>query len=103
MKDNMIDILMKEPQIKNLGLKRESIIDILSSYNNIVMKNLLDNGNIELGNGMVLEVVQLLDRVHVLRGVPYKNSRKYKLKLTMGDNIYKMIEEYYDKLQEDIL
>ncbi len=104
MKDNnVIDQLMSSPRIKNLGLKRESVLDILKTYNDIAFNTLLENGHIELGNGMIIEVVQLLDRVHVLRGTPYKSSRKYKLKLTMEDVVYKKIEEYYNRLQEEIL
>ena len=102
MYNNVIDKLMNSPRIKNLGLKKESVIDILRDYNEIALNNLLENGHIELGNGMIIEVVQLIDRIHVLRGTPYKSSRKYKLKLTMEDNIYQKIEEYYTKLQEDI-
>lgn len=104
MKDNnsVIDKLMISPRIKNLGLKRETVIDILKEYNDVAFNTLLENGHIELGNGMIIEVVQLIDRVHVLRGTPYKSNRRYKLKLTMEDVVYKKIEEYYNKLQEEI-
>lgn len=101
--NTVIDSLMNHPRIKSLGLRRETILDILKLYNDTAFKHLLDNGHIELGNGMIIEVVQLLDRVHVLRGTVYKSSRKYKLKLTMEDSVYKKIEEYYNQLQEDIL
>lgn len=104
MKDNdLIEKLMCNPRIKNLGLKKESVVDILKAYNRIAIDTLLENGNVELGNGMSIEIVKLIDRVHVLRGTPYKSSRKYKLKLTMDNTIYKQIEEYYDRLLEDIL
>jgi hypothetical protein len=104
MKDNnVIDKLMNSPRIKNLGLKKETVVDILKTYNEVAFNTLLENGHIELGNGMIIEVVKLIDRVHVLRGTPYKSSRRYKLKLTMEDIVYKRIEEYYNKLQEEIL
>lgn len=104
MKENeILDKLMQSPRVKSLGLKRESVLDILDAHEDIIFTTLLDNGRIELGNGIVIEVVQLLDRVHVLRGISYKSSRKYKLKLTMDNTVYDKIEEYYDKLQEDIL
>lgn len=100
--NNILDKLMETPRIKNLGLKKGSILNILEAYNNIAFDYMLENGYVELGNGMTLEIVQLSDRVHVLRGIPYKNSRKYKLKLTMEDTVYRKIEEYYSKLQEEI-
>ena len=104
MKSNdVLDKLMQSPRIKSLGLKRESVIDILKTYEDIAFTTLLENGRFELGNGMNLEVVQLLDRVHVLRGIPYKSSRKYKLKLTMEDTLYKKIEDYYEELKEEIM
>lgn len=101
--DLVIEKLMTNSRIKNLGLKKESIIDILKAYNEIAFNILLEKGQIELGNGITIEVVQLIDRVHVLRGVSYKSSRKYKLKLTMEDAVYEKIEEYYNRLQEEIL
>lgn len=104
MKSNtdILDKLMNSPRVKNLGLKKDSIIDILKNYNDIAFDSLLENGYINLGNGMILEVVQLTDRVHVLRGVSYCSTRKYKLKLTLEDEPYNKIEEYYNKLQEAI-
>lgn len=101
--NDVLDKLMKNSRIKSLGLKRESILDILRVYEELAFQSLLENGRYEVGNGMNLEVVQLLDRVHVLRGIPYKSSRKYKLKLTMEEDIYKRIESYYDTLKEDIM
>lgn len=101
--DKLLDSLMDSPRIKSLGLKKESVLDILKTYNQIVLSTLLDTGHVELSNGMIIEVVKLLDRVHVLRGISYKSSRKYKLKLTMEEYLYRKIEEYYDKLGEDIL
>ena len=104
MKDNgVLSKLMESPRVKSLGLTQESVSDILQSYDDIVFNTLLQNGYIELGNGLIIEIVYILDRIHVLRGIPYKSSRKYKLKLTMEDQVYKKIEEYYDKLQEEIL
>lgn len=104
MKDNkVLEALMNSPRVKSMGLKQESVSDILKIYNNIVIDALLENGHIELSNGMIIEIVKLLDRVHVLRGVSYKSSRRYKLKLTMEDFLYRKIEEYYDQLGEDIL
>lgn len=101
--DKILESLMNSPRIKSLGLKRESVVDILNTYNSIVLDTLLDTGHVELSNGMIIEVVKLLDRVHVLRGISYKSSRKYKLKLTMEDILYRKIEEYYDRLGEDIV
>lgn len=104
MQDNrLLDELMKKPEIKNLGLRKEIIVNILKGYNDIAFDFLLENGYVSLGNGMNFEVVQLTDRVHVLRGVPYSSTRKYKLKVTLDDTPYNKIEEYYKKLQEDIL
>lgn len=104
MKDNkVLETLMNSPRVKSMGLKQESVSDILKIYDNIVIDALLENGHIELSNGMIIEIVKLLDRVHVLRGVSYKSSRRYKLKLTMEDFLYRKIEEYYDRLGEDIL
>lgn len=103
MKSNsLVDKLVNDSSIRRLGLKKESVLDIINSYNDIILDTLLENGSVSLDNGIIIEIVQLLDRVHVLRGVSYKSSRKYKLKLTMEDKIYSKIEEYYDKLQEDI-
>ena len=101
--DKTLESLMNSPRIKSLGLKKESVIDIVNTYHSIVLETLLDTGHVELSNGMIIEVVKLIDRVHVLRGVSYKSSRKYKLKLTMEDILYKKIEEYYDRLGEDIV
>lgn len=104
MKDNkVLDKLMSNNRIKSLGLKKESIIDILKAYESIAVDHLLENGFIDLGNGITIEVVPLIDRVHVLRGIAYKSSRKYKLKISMEDSIYERVESYYDKLREDIL
>lgn len=104
MKNNkIVDDMMSSTKIKNLGLKRESLEEILDIYSQCLVNNLLENGYIQLDNGFNIEVVLLLDRVHVLRGIQYKSNRKYKLKLTMEENIYKQIESYYDKLKEDIL
>lgn len=100
---SLVDELMNTKKVKSLGLKRESVVEILESYSDIALDKLLENGHVELGNGLIIEVVQLLERVHVLRGVTYKSSRKYKLKLTMEDKIYNRIEEYYNKLKEDIM
>lgn len=97
-----LDKLMELSRIRNLGIKKEAVHTILQLYEDIVFRTLLENGHIELENGIIVDVVQLLDRVHVLRGVSYKSSRKYKLKLTMEDKIYKRIEEYYDTLKESI-
>jgi len=104
MKDNqLVDKLMQSPKVRRLGLKKDSVLDILKTYNDIAFDALLEQGHLEVGNGMILEIVQLLDRVHVLRGVPYKSSRKYKIKLTMEQSVYEAIENYYDTLQEEIL
>lgn len=103
MKDNgIIEKLMNSPRIKSLGLKREAVEDIIKSYDNIMIDTLLENGHVELDSGLIIEIVRLLSRVHVLRGISYESNRKYKLKLTMEDSIYKKIEEYYDRLQEEI-
>lgn len=101
--DNLVKELMTNPKIKNLGLREEIVASIIDSYSDIMLKSLLDNGHIELNNGMNIEVVRLIDRVHVLRGISYHSNRKYKLKLTMEDELYETIERYYDKLQEDIM
>lgn len=100
--DGIINQVMNTPSVKNLGLKKDPIEDIINSYLDIVFEILLENGHIELGSGIMIEVVKLLDRVHVLRGISYKSSRKYKLKLTVSDDIYKKIESYYNQLEEDI-
>lgn len=94
--------LFSSPKIKSLGVKKEVVFHILKEYNDIAMRHLLENGHIELENGMIIEIVQLLDRVHVLRGTTYKNNRKYKLKLTMEESLYNKIEDYYEQLKEDI-
>ena len=101
--ERVIEKLMNTPNIRNLGIKREVIECIINNYNELVLDELLSRGHIELNNGMNIEVVRLIDRVHVLRGVSYKSNRKYKLKLTMEDILYKKIEDYYNKLQEEIL
>lgn len=100
--NQVIEDLMKHPTIRSLGLTRESIISILRTYNDIALAHLLDHGQINLGNGIDIDVVPLVDRVHVIRGIAYKNHRKYKLKITMDDDIYKTVEEYYNKLREEI-
>lgn len=101
--DILINKLMNTPHLRNLGLKKEIVESIVDDYNEILLDELLEKGHIELKNGMNIEIVRLIDRVHVLRGITYKSNRKYKLKLTMEDILYKKIEEYYDKLQEDIM
>lgn len=98
----ILDTLMNDPKIRNLGLKEEIVSSIIESYSNIAIEELLNNGYLSLNNGMYFEVVKLTDRVHVLRGVPYQSTRKYKLKLSMDESLYSKIEKYYDKLQEDI-
>lgn len=103
MPEDVLNKLMKHPKVRNLGLKPEAVKAILKAYNDVATTALLENGHIELGNGIIIDVVQLINRVHVLRGTTYQSSRKYKLKLTMEDRMYKKIEEYYDRLQEDIL
>lgn len=103
MKSNeRISKMMEHPSIRNLGLKDEIISLIVSIYDSVVLDDLLENGHIELDNGMNIEIVKLLDRVHVLRGISYQSNRKYKLKLTMEDALYKRIEEYYDSLLKEI-
>lgn len=99
----ILDSLMESPRIRNLGLKEETISDILKVYNNIIIDILLENGTIDLNNGIVLDVVHLLDRVHTLRGINYPNTRKFKLRVTLTDELYKKIEDYYNKLKEDIM
>lgn len=104
MKENkLIDKLMKSARIKGLGLKREAVESILKEYEEIAFKSLLENGYVDIGNGMTIEIIRISDRVHVLRGVTYKSTRKYKLKLTMMENIYNRIESYYDELEKEIL
>lgn len=100
--EQLLNRLMETPRIRNLGLKKEIVSSILDSYDDIVLSILLENGHIELDSGMNMEVVKLTDRVHVLRGVSYKSNRKYKLKLTMENRVYDKIEEYYEKLNEEI-
>lgn len=100
---DVLSKLMKSHRVRSLGLKEESLTSIIDSYESALLETLLDNGHIDLGNDIILEVVPLIDRVHVLRGVAYKSNRKYKLKITMGDELYERIENYYDKLKEDIL
>lgn len=99
---NLLDDLMNSPKIRSIGLKKETVSGILKEYDSIILSHLLDNGYIDLGNGLMIEIVRLTDRVHVLRGVPYKSSRRYKLKLNMDESIYTKIKDYYDKLEEDI-
>ena len=94
--------LMETPTIRNLGIKEEIVDSIINSYNDILLKVLLDSGFVNLDNGMHIEIVKLTERVHVLRGVTYQSNRKYKLKLTMEEELYKKIEDYYDRLQEEI-
>lgn len=100
--EQLLNRLMETPRIRNLGLKKEIVSSIIDSYDDIVLSILLENGHIELDSGMNMEVVKLTDRVHVLRGVSYKSNRKYKLKLTMENRVYDKIEEYYEKLNEEI-
>lgn len=100
--DKILEKLMSDPKIRNLGLKEEVISSIINSYNDRVLDSLLENGHIEINNGMNIEVVRLISRVHVLRGVEYHSNRKYKLKLTMEENLYEKIEKYYDDLEKEI-
>lgn len=100
---SVLDKVMANPKIKNLGLKKEVISSILNIYNEITFHSLLENGHIDLDNGMSIDIVKISDRIHVLRGITYKSHRKYKLKLSMEEYVYKRIEDYYDKLQEEIL
>lgn len=100
--DRIINTLMADSKIKNLGLKEELVSSIIRSYEDLVVDELLDKGYIYLNNGMNIEIVQLTDRIHVLRGIPYQSSRKYKLKLTMDGKLYDRIEEYYERLKEEI-
>lgn len=101
MKENvLLNTLLEDSQIKNSGLKKEFIASILKKYNDIMIDHLLQYGSVEVGNGFYLEVIPLTDRVHVLRNTVYKNNRKYKLKLTMDDEVYTKISEYYDELKE---
>ena len=93
--------LMKTHNIQRLGLKEESVSDILETYESILLDHLLENGILDIG--VVVEVVPLVERIHVLKGVAYNANRKYKLKLTMDDTTYKKVEAYYNKLKEDIL
>ena len=100
--EELVDRLVNSPSIRNSGLKREFIEKILDSYRDHLVDIMLENGYINLGNGFIIEIVKLTERVHVLRGVSYKSSRKYKLKLSMEESIYKKIESYYEGLCEDI-
>lgn len=101
--DPVLDSLMKNPRVRNLGLKEELVSSIIESYSELALENLLNNGYITLSNGMTIEIVQLTDRVHVLRGVSYSSNRKYKLKLTMDESLYNKISDYYEKLKEEII
>lgn len=100
--EKVLDSLMNDPSIRRARTDKDSIIKIIDIYNEMLLESLLENGRIELGNGLIIEVVKLLDRVHVLRGTTYKSNRKYKLKLTMEDRVYEKIESYYNKLLEEI-
>lgn len=100
---SLVDKLMNSNRIRNLGLKEGTVIEILESYDSIILDTLLENGVVNLGNGITIDVVHLLDRVHTLRGIPYPNTRKFKLKVTLDDNLYNRIADYYNKLKEDIL
>lgn len=100
--DQVLNKLMKTSTVRNLGLKEERVKEILDTYHKVLLDELLDNGHVELSNGMNLEIVRLTERVHVLRGIAYSNQRKYKLKLTMMDELYEQVEKYYDDLQEII-
>lgn len=97
-----IERFIESPKIKNLGITRETALDILKEYNDVAIGVLLENGYIDLGNGLHLEIVKISDRVHVLRGTVYKSTRQYKLKATMGEDIYKRVDEYYNSLLEEI-
>ena len=100
--EKIIERLLEDKGIKGSSIKKEVVRYIIDKYNEATINELLSKGHIELSNGMNIEIVRLIDRVHVLRGVSYKSNRKYKLKLTMEDNLYNAIESYYDKLQEEI-
>lgn len=100
--DKVITELMSSPIIKSLGIRQDVVENILDTYHDIVLKQLVAAGHIELSNGMNLEVVKLTNRVHVLRGVSYQNTRKYKLKLTMDEDLYAKVEKYYETLLRDI-
>ena len=100
---SVLEKMMNSPKIKSLGLREESVLSIIEAYESAALETILENGHSDLGNGAILEVVPLIDRVHVLRGVAYRANRKYKLKITLGDDLYEKIEKYYDQLREDIL
>lgn len=104
MKSNVaLERFMNSPKIKNLGITKETAVEILKEYNDVALNVLLEQGYIELGNGLQIEIIKILDRVHVLRGIAYKSTRQYKLKISMDENIYKKVDDYYTSLMEDIL
>ena len=101
--NKLIEKLHKSFTLKNLSLKSSTIDTVIKEYNKAFMNILLEDGCIDINNGLHLEVVQLEKRIHVLRGIAYEGTRDYKLKATMSNEFYKKLDEYYSDLKKGLL
>lgn len=96
--ERLIDSVVSDPSLQNIGLRREAVEKILSLYNKSVVDFLVGEGFVEVEDVFRLDIVKTQPRVHVLRGKEYKSTRVYKLKATMSDDVYERVVESLDLL-----
>lgn len=95
------DLMMESPIVKSKKLTPEEVSKLINAYLESVNKVLLDYGVAQVSDDFKLEIVKLKSRNHVLRGKPYHNWRKYKLKVTTSWGYYENIEKVFNELLED--
>lgn len=97
-KSEAISKLKNSKIVRGIGLTEDTVRSLVEEYHNLVIASILENGYYSAGENLCIEVVPITPRIHVLRNKTYRSTRRYKLKITIGDDIYKKIEESYDSL-----
>lgn len=97
----ILDTMMASDIVKSKGFSEETVQSLIDSYHDSVTKVLTENGYVQLSEDLRVEVVRLQKRKHVLRGQPYYNHRKYKLKTKMSYEYYERIAESFASFLED--
>ena len=73
---------------------------IITKYNEESIAFMLENGYTNYTEQIRLDIVPITKRRYVLRGIEYESQRLYKLKATLGEELYNEIAKEYEKFRE---